>query len=92
MLSWQKARVLAIAIYTLLKNEKDFDFRNQIQRAAVSIRNNIAEGSSGEVRSMLYLAKYLGKITEKDFNEFYALSVEISKLLSDFIRVLRKQN
>ena len=38
----------------------------------------IAKGSCGEVRSMLYLANDLKKISEKDFQTLYNLSQEIS--------------
>ncbi len=41
---WQLARDLVRDIYTLLASNKDFGFNSQIQRAAVSIMNNIAEG------------------------------------------------
>ena len=41
---WQLARELVKDIYTLLASNKDFGFNSQIQRAAVSIMNNIAEG------------------------------------------------
>jgi four helix bundle protein len=77
---WQQARVVTNDVYDALVSCRDYAFRDQIQRAAVSSMNNIAEGferrrtkdfghfldiakaSSGEVRSMLYLAedrKYL---------------------------------
>jgi four helix bundle protein len=42
---WCKAKSLVLKIYTVLKSNKDYGFRDQIQRAAVSIMNNIAEGS-----------------------------------------------
>lgn len=41
---WQLARNLVKDIYTQFKINKDYDFNSQIQRAAVSIMNNIAEG------------------------------------------------
>ena len=41
---WQLARELVRDIYALLATNKDFGFNSQIQRAAVSIMNNIAEG------------------------------------------------
>lgn len=34
-----------VAVYSLLKGNSDFGFKDQLQRAAVSIMNNIAEGS-----------------------------------------------
>jgi four helix bundle protein len=41
---WQLARELVGDIYKLFEKNRDFDFKSQIQRAAVSIMNNIAEG------------------------------------------------
>ena len=48
----------------------------------------IAKGSVGEVRSMLYLARELKYISEEEFQLFYSLCLEISKLLSGFIKTL----
>ncbi|MEM4406761.1 MAG: four helix bundle protein [Candidatus Methanomethylicaceae archaeon] len=42
--SWQEARELVKEIYTVAKELKDFGLRDQIQRAALSIMTNIAEG------------------------------------------------
>ena len=47
LIVWQKAKELAVQIYKLSRNSKisrDFSLRDQIQRAAVSIPANIAEG------------------------------------------------
>lgn len=44
IIAWQKARILVNRIYSDFRNNKDFGFRNQIQRASVSILANIAEG------------------------------------------------
>ena len=41
---WQIARDLTQEIYSSLSEAKDFGFKDQIQRASVSIMNNIAEG------------------------------------------------
>jgi len=41
---WQNARNLVNSIYDLMEDNKDWGFKDQIQRAAVSIMNNIAEG------------------------------------------------
>jgi len=42
---WQQARIVVNEIYKMLENIHDRGFKDQIQRAAVSIMNNIAEGS-----------------------------------------------
>lgn len=61
IVSWQKARKLNNKIYTIFKDNKDYSFRDQIQRSAVSIMNNIAEGferqTNNEFVRFLYIAK-----------------------------------
>jgi four helix bundle protein len=41
---WKKARVITKQVYRDFMNNKDYGFKDQIQRASVSIMNNIAEG------------------------------------------------
>ncbi|MFH1562073.1 MAG: four helix bundle protein [Nitrospirota bacterium] len=48
----------------------------------------IAKGSCGEVRSMLYLAKELNRISETDYKKIFQQTEEISKMLSGFIKTL----
>ena len=44
IIAWQKAQDLATEIYLIFGLSKDFGFKDQITRAAMSISNNIAEG------------------------------------------------
>ena len=47
LIAWQKARVLTKAIYQATQTgdfSRDFGLRGQIQRAAVSVMSNVAEG------------------------------------------------
>lgn len=47
LIAWQKARVLTRMIYETTRKgpfSKDFGLSNQVQRAAVSIMSNLAEG------------------------------------------------
>ncbi len=47
LIAWQKARILTRDIYQVTQQgafAKDFGLSGQIQRAAVSIMSNIAEG------------------------------------------------
>ena len=64
LIAWQKARVLARDIYEATRKggfAKDFGLAGQIQRAAVSIMSNIAEGFErgrpGEFHQFLSTAK-----------------------------------
>ena len=42
---WQESRSVVNDIYTLMKDCRDIGFKDQIQRASISIMNNIAEGT-----------------------------------------------
>lgn len=44
LIAWQKAQNLAVLVYEEFKNSKDFGFKDQICRGAISVSNNIAEG------------------------------------------------
>jgi len=61
LMIWQESRKLINDIYKQLRGVKDYGFRDQIQRAAVSIMNNIAEGferySDTEFRRFLDISK-----------------------------------
>lgn len=61
IIAWQKAKVLAVRIYLLFRDSNDFGFTSQIQRASVSIMNNIAEGferkGDKEFKHFLFIAK-----------------------------------
>jgi len=58
---WQSAIELAAEIYREFEPTRDFTLKNQIQRAAISISSNIAEGyergSNKEFVQFLYYAK-----------------------------------
>lgn len=109
--AWREARVLVRSIYSLTRNPPlaaDSNLRDQLQRAAVSIMANIAEGfergsnrqfiqyllqargSAGEVRSLLYLAHDLGLIGEEEFAGAMEQATLVARLLSGFVRYLRK--
>lgn len=59
--AWQKSKELSLIVYELFKLNKDYRFRDQIQAAAVSIMNNIAEGferkGNKELARFLYISK-----------------------------------
>jgi len=66
LLVWQRSVLLTQKIYFNFNSSDDFGFRNQIQRAAISISNNIAEGfdrkSDREFKRFLAIA--LGSLSE----------------------------
>lgn len=58
---WQLGIELAASVYTALEKSRDFSFRDQVQRAAVSVSSNVAEGyergSNADFIRFLYYAK-----------------------------------
>lgn len=64
LLVWQRAKELSIVVYRLTSEgpiAKDFGFRDQMRRAAISICSNIAEGderdTDKDVARFFYIAK-----------------------------------
>ena len=45
IIAWQKGQDIAVEVYALFRDSRNFGFRDQICSATFSISNNIAEGS-----------------------------------------------
>jgi four helix bundle protein len=78
---WQDSRVLTAKIYGLsgnIKFSKDFGLAGQIQRAAVSVMSNIAEGfargSNKEFIQFLFISK--GSLAEVNSQLYVALDLK----------------
>ncbi len=79
--SWKKARILVKEIYKITRRnlfKRDYSLKDQINRAAVSIMSNIAEGfDSGSNRSFIkYLNISLGSSSEVKSVLYVALDQE----------------
>jgi four helix bundle protein len=61
LLCWQRSRELVKEVYAALCDVKDRGFKDQIQRASVSVMSNIAEGFESGTKqgflNYLYIAK-----------------------------------
>jgi len=61
IIAWEKAKELTNNIYKIFKNNRNYSFKDQIQRATISIMNNISEGyekmNNKEFRNFLSIAK-----------------------------------
>lgn len=75
--AWKEARCLVNEIYCLFANNKDFSFRDQIQRASISVMTNIAEGfdrgSNKEFCQFLIIAR--GSVSEVKSLGYAALDI-----------------
>lgn len=61
LIIWQDAKSLALTVYQLMKDNKDFGFKDQIQRAAISIMNNISEGADSGSDTMFIRYLHIAK-------------------------------
>jgi four helix bundle protein len=108
---WQEAREQVLAVYQALKKgtagHNDLGFRTQIQRASISVMNNIAEGferktpkdfahfldlakgSCGEVRSMLYVAEDLKYLKCEEATILRGSAEKLSRGIAAFANHLR---
>lgn len=109
---WQLARTLVGKVYISVQDVRDYGFRDQIQRAAVSVMNNIAEGfqrhkfttdnktfisylniaygSCGEVKSMLYIAEDIHYSDIATLKELHTLCTSLECKIEALIVSLRK--
>lgn len=63
---WQMARNVVNDIYNMIDSYKDYGFKEQLQRASISIMNNIAEGfdSGSDKKFISYLNISRGSCSE----------------------------
>lgn len=61
MIAWQKGKALYLALAHEFANSRNYSFKDQLLRAALSITNNIAEGfdrgSDKELKQFLVIAR-----------------------------------
>ena len=95
---WKQARLLTQEVYRLTKTGKfsrDFGLRDQIQRAAISVMSNIAEGfergGNQEFSQFLYVAKAsCGEVRSQLYvalDQGYVTHDETEKLRQSFKRL-----
>ena len=89
---WQKAREVANEIYLCMKECKDYGFRDQLQRAAVSIMNNIAEGFERRSNKEFVYFLYISKGSCGEVRSMLTLGLELKKINEEDYRILYKQS
>jgi len=90
IVAWQKSKELTKVIYKIFQNNRDFGFKDQIQRASISAMNNIAEGferrSDKEFKHFLFIAK--GSCGE--VRSMLYLALEFGYITKDEFKILFK--
>ena len=78
IIAWQKAQDLAVEVYSIFQDSKDFGFRNQICRAVISISNNIAEG--------------FDRSSDADFSRFLFISISSCSEVKSMLHLAERLN
>ena len=88
---WQDGQDLAVGVYEDFEAIRDFSFTDQIKRAAVSISNNVAEGS--ERLSSKDFARYLdvSKGSSGEVRSMYHLAERLGFIESEVADQRRAQ-
>ena len=90
--AWQKALELTKAVYELFGDSRDFGFNDQIQRASVSIMNNIAEGFERRSNKEFVYFLYISKGSCGEVRSMLTLGLELKKINEEDYRILYKQS
>ena len=83
---WLIAKELAIKTYKLTQNpqfKKDFGFKDQIQRSAVSIPSNIAEGDESGTDKLSVRYFYIAKGSAAELMTQFIIANEIGYIDSE---------
>lgn len=88
--SWQLAKDLTLSVYKLFKDNRDFGFKDQIQRASVSVMNNIAEGFERQTDKEFINFLYIAKGSAGEVRSMLYLSKELKYITIDDFENLSK--
>ena len=83
ILAWQKAKNMTVLVYRLFEQSKDYSFKDQIQRASVSVMNNIAEGFERKGNKEFARFLYIAKGSCGEVRSMLILSKELGKITEE---------
>jgi len=85
---WQKSRAMVLKVYNVFNQHKDFAFRDQIQRASVSVMNNIAEGFERQTNNELIRFLYISKGSAGEVRSMLYLAKDLDKINNDDFKAI----
>ena len=88
---WQDARIFVSLIYILTEQVKDYGYKEQIRRAAVSIMNNIAEGHDSGTDSLHIRFLHIAKASCGEVKSMLYLAEDLKFCTAEEAEKLRMQ-
>ncbi|MDZ7611950.1 MAG: four helix bundle protein [Candidatus Moranbacteria bacterium] len=89
--AWQRARKLTCEIYKEFKHNRDFSFKDQIQRATLSIGNNIAEGFERKGNKEFCKFLFISKGSCSEVRSMLYSALDLGYINEDKFRELYKE-
>ncbi|MDE2037995.1 MAG: four helix bundle protein [Patescibacteria group bacterium] len=86
--AWQKAKTASLSVYKAFEGCKDFKFKDQIQSAAISVMNNIAEGFERKGVKELERFLYIAKGSAGEVRSMLYVALDLKYISPDSFKVL----
>ena len=87
---WKTSRKLTKQVYLDFKENKDYGFRDQIQRCAVSVMNNIAEGFCRNGDKEFHQFLNIAKASCGELKSMYYLAEDVNYIVVKIAAERRK--
>jgi four helix bundle protein len=91
---WKSGCRLAVRVYEVLKDCKDFGLKDQMTRAAVSISSNIAEGAERDSKQEFIRFLHIAKGSAAEFRTqvyiAYQIGIINNEVQKEFVAELKK--
>lgn len=86
---WKSSRILVKQVYLDFKDINDYGFKDQVQRCAVSVMNNIAEGFCRKGDKEFHQFLNIAKASCGELKSMYYIAEDINYLKSDVAKERR---
>jgi four helix bundle protein len=86
---WNLGREIVRDVYGDFATCKDFEFRNQINKAAISIMNNIAEGYGRESKKEFHQFLNVAKSSCNEVKNMYYIAEDLGYLVTEICNARR---
>ena len=88
---WKSSRILSKQVYLDFKVNRDYSFRDQVQRCSVSVMNNIAEGFCRNGDKEFHQFLNIAKASCGELKSMYYLAEDIEYIDKDIANERRLQ-
>ena len=86
---WKKSRILVREIYKSLADCKDRGFKDQIQRASVSVLSNISEGFESGTKTSFINYLYIAKASAGEVRAQLYIASDVGYLRTEEFKYLK---